>query len=576
MAEEEKTAPTATELLKAEVMRFLASNTPEVLAIRGSWGVGKTFAWNKYLREAKDNDKIKLPKYAAVSLFGVATLEELKHRIFQKTIETKDIGIEPSLQTLATNTEAVAKSVGRSTITDALKAFGFKNAADALQSLSFLSVSEQIICIDDIERKGKGLRIIDVLGLVSELKETRKCKVVLILNDEKLEKADDEDELKRYQEKVIDISLKFAPTEEDCVKIAIPERPGALDKLARSCISLGVSNIRIIKKIERLVLRVEPLLKNFNEAVLSQAVQTLTLFGWAYYSEKKSLIEFATKVRGVEWYGAGSDKQLNDEQKEYDAILDAYGFTNADEMDLTLLDGIYSGFFDDDRLVRNAEKLEEQHKAAADKVSMEVPYRLYHDSFDNNEKEVIEALTGQVKEFAKFMSVSHIVGTFNILKRLGKEDEARETLKFFIENSGNDRNFYDLSQNSFLHDQVDPEIQDAFQDKFDTYATTQDAHEILMRISEHDGWNPKDIAFLKKMTADDFYKLFKSHKGIDLRKLIRAALDFGKISPPQDDYKYIEKTAAEGLARIGQESKINRLRVETKYGIKVPPPDKEA
>jgi hypothetical protein len=533
--------------------------------------VGKTFAWNKYLREAKDHKKIKLTKYAAVSLFGVTTLEELKHRIFQKTVETEDIGIEPSLTTLATNTEAVAKSVGRGVITGALKAIGFKNAADALQSLSFLSVSGQIICIDDIERKGKGLRIIDVLGLVSELKENRKCKVVLILNDEKLQETDDEEALKRYQEKVIDISLKFAPTEEDCVKIAIPKRTGVLDKLARSCISLGISNIRIIKKIERLVLRVEPLLKNFNEAVLHQAVQTLTLFGWAYYSEKKGFIEFATKVRGAEWFGAGSDKQLDDTEKEYDAILDAYGFTNTDPMDFTLLDGIYSGFFDEDRLVRNAEKLDEQHKAATDKVSMEEPYRLYHDSFDNNEKEVVEALTAQVRKFAKFMSASHIVGTFNILKRLGKEAEAKGALKFFIENSDNDQNFYDLSQDSFVHEKVDPEIQTAFQDKFDSFAKTQDAHEILMRISERDGWNPEDTAFLKKMTANDFYKLFKAHKGIDLRKLIRAALGFGKISPPEDDYKHIAKIAAEGLALIGQESNINRLRVGTKFGIKVPP-----
>ena len=228
MAEEGKTAPTATELLKAEVMRFLDSETPEVLAIRGNWGVGKTFAWNKYLREAKENGKIKLKKYAFVSLFGVTTLDELKHRIFQKTVDTKDIGIEPSLETLATNTDAIAKSIGRGTITGALQAFGFKDAAEALQSLSFLSVSKQIICVDDIERKGKGLRIIDVLGLVSELKETRKCKVALILNDEKLQEAGDEEELKRYQEKVIDISLKFAPTEEDCVKIAIPERKGVL------------------------------------------------------------------------------------------------------------------------------------------------------------------------------------------------------------------------------------------------------------------------------------------------------------------------------------------------------------
>jgi hypothetical protein len=56
--------PTATELLKRELMRFLSNKEPEVLCIRGAWGVGKTYAWNKFLAEAKSDDLIALSKYA--------------------------------------------------------------------------------------------------------------------------------------------------------------------------------------------------------------------------------------------------------------------------------------------------------------------------------------------------------------------------------------------------------------------------------------------------------------------------------------------------------------------------------
>jgi len=41
------------EIVKKEIFRFLESDTPEVLAIKGAWGVGKTYTWNKFILEAK-------------------------------------------------------------------------------------------------------------------------------------------------------------------------------------------------------------------------------------------------------------------------------------------------------------------------------------------------------------------------------------------------------------------------------------------------------------------------------------------------------------------------------------------
>jgi hypothetical protein len=63
--------PTSTKLLRQQIERFLASNEPEVLSIRGKWGAGKTYAWNRFLLHARDDDAIALKNYAYVSLFGV-------------------------------------------------------------------------------------------------------------------------------------------------------------------------------------------------------------------------------------------------------------------------------------------------------------------------------------------------------------------------------------------------------------------------------------------------------------------------------------------------------------------------
>jgi hypothetical protein len=116
----------------------------------------------------------------------------------------KEIGTEPTLEALQDNTASVLRTVGRRSLASLLGYF--KDLSDVVKTVSFLSVSSQIICIDDMERKGNNLRTQDVLGLVSLLRERRKCKVVLILNDNEL---DDEDkpQLARYHEKVIDSSL---------------------------------------------------------------------------------------------------------------------------------------------------------------------------------------------------------------------------------------------------------------------------------------------------------------------------------------------------------------------------------
>jgi hypothetical protein len=41
------------EVVANEIRRFLSTTEPEVMCISGHWGVGKTFAWNRYLQEAK-------------------------------------------------------------------------------------------------------------------------------------------------------------------------------------------------------------------------------------------------------------------------------------------------------------------------------------------------------------------------------------------------------------------------------------------------------------------------------------------------------------------------------------------
>ena len=66
-----------TELIENEIARFLASPEPEAVCLRGKWGVGKTYTWNKFLVDAQKAKKIGLNKYSYVSLFGLDSLDQL-------------------------------------------------------------------------------------------------------------------------------------------------------------------------------------------------------------------------------------------------------------------------------------------------------------------------------------------------------------------------------------------------------------------------------------------------------------------------------------------------------------------
>ncbi|HEE1434871.1 TPA: hypothetical protein R6507_004396, partial [Klebsiella pneumoniae] len=195
-------------VVREQILNFVSKSAPSVMAIKGEWGVGKTFSWNKFLLEAKSENMISASRYSYVSLFGISSLDRLKYSIFENAVSKDSIGHDPSLDSLRKNTLGMLEILGRGSWSKLKELPYIKSAAPAIEAWSFMSVSDSLICIDDLERKGSSLELKDVLGLISLLKEQKKCKVILLLNDGTKEVADYE----KFKEKVIDIELHFSPT----------------------------------------------------------------------------------------------------------------------------------------------------------------------------------------------------------------------------------------------------------------------------------------------------------------------------------------------------------------------------
>jgi hypothetical protein len=546
--------PTALNLLREEIKRFLDCDKPEVLCIRGKWGVGKTFTWELFLKEAYEAKAVKSEKYAYVSLFGLDSLDKFKSSIFENTIPIAKVGTEPSLETLDINL--------RQASTNLLRAWK-PNLAAAAEQVSFLAVRELIVCIDDLERKGDKLRIIDILGLASLLKERRKCKIVLILNDEELAK-EDQQAFELYSEKVIDTSLVFQPTPQESVEISLKGQTTHERLLSDYCIKLDIANIRILKKLERLVQIVEPVMRALDTRVLNQAVATLALFGWCVYGKQDDLLDFALNKRYRSRYGL-NDGKLTDGEKGLDALLEAYPFGVVDSFDRVLLEGIKTGFFDTSELLKKAAELDENYKNEKVRQALNKPWDDYRDSFDDNADLVSNGLFQAIKTHISYVTLSYIDSAIIFLKRMGKPELASSALTCWMEaNAASPKASFDVA--NIPQQPTDPDLAVAMRVKFASFEDNRDSATVLFDMAKSQGWNDDDIILLSKLTEDDFYKMFKSLRGLELRTVIRKALELGKQGPGGDTrYTGIERNAVLALGKLGKETSVNAQRIRGLY-----------
>lgn len=553
-------------VIKDQIFQFLSSDTPEVMAIKGEWGVGKTYSWKKFLLEANSSNGVCLDRYSYVSLFGINSLEAFKYTIFENTVKKEMIGTEASLETFKSNTTGLIESLGRQSINLFKGVPIVKSFSPAIETISFLSLNSTLICIDDLERKGGGLKIKDVLGLVSLLKEQKKCKIVLLLNDGEKGLKD----YSKYREKVIDIELKFAPSPEECAAIAYSGDKEYFPRLTELVTNLDIRNIRILKKIERVIDLAIPLANNYEPEIADQILHSLALYSWCYFcsntSEDIPTLEFVTS-KGYSLYGIGDDVE-NETEKKWKTTLQGYNYQVTDELDLVLAEAVRTGFIIEEQFNDKAGKKDQGIKAAKSEGSFSDAWRLYHDSFDENAKEVINGLHENFKKNCKHITPLNLNGTVSLFRELGEKDRATEIIDLYIENRKDETELFNLEENNFFDDVKDPEIIDKFNDTYRKSITVESPKDVLNRIAGKNGWNPSDEVILANTTIDEYYDLFKSEQGKHLSLFVSTCLKFGQSINASEQQKKIAHRATEALKRIGAESEINKRRVK-KFGIDI-------
>lgn len=554
------------EIIKSQISQFLASDQAEVMAIKGEWGIGKTYSWKKFLKEAKENNKISLKRYSYVSLFGINSLESFKYSIFENSIKSEIIGEEANFKTFKENAKGLLDSIGRQSINFFKGAPILQSFNPAIEAISFLTLNSTLICIDDLERKGKELDIKDVLGLASLLKEQKKCKVVFLLNDGE----DGLQDYEKYREKVVDIELIFSPNPHECASIAYSDNLYYHSKLKELTVGLQIRNIRILKKIERLVALSLPLVKNYEPEISDQVMHSLVLYAWSYYCSKydENIPELEFIIgKGYALLGLGNEN-VSEKEKKWKNILQGYNYQMTDELDLLLAEAVKTGYFVDDEIRDKAIAKNQQIIASKSEGSFSKAWRLYHDSFDDNGEEVVKGLYESFKSNCKYINPTNLNGTVSLLRELGENEKASEIISIYIKERNGEPEIFNLKKQNYFGDITDQEILDRFNEAYKKSAINETAKQVLSRITNQNSWGPSDELVLANTSVNEFYILFKSEQGSELSSFVTTCLQFGQYSNASEQQKEIARRASEALRKIASESEINKRRVR-KFGIDI-------
>jgi len=556
-------------LVENEIKRFLKDSSPEAICVIGKWGVGKTFTWNKYLKEAAKNKVVSLPYYSYVSLFGQGSLEELKYAIIEnkQTIEEvasdSDTDFFQKLRSWKSGKYLPA-------ILDVSKIF--KNTDPIFARFLPSLIRSQIICIDDLERIGKGLETKDVLGMISFLKEQRNCKVVLLLNDEELD-GEAKKDFDKQLEKVIDMKMVFDPTPCETAEIGINKENNFYGEFVHISNALGIVNIRVIKKIERLLERLVVLLKKHDERIFKAALPSVVLMGWSIYQPQIAPpLEFIKNFNRFDGL-LGDKKDLPEKEKNWRLLLSSINFYLFDELDQLIYESVQRGYFDPESIEKIANDLDKKYKLQDKDASFHSAWDKYYHSFKNNGDEVLDDMYNALKSGVEAISPMNFDVTLSLFRKFGRDKQADEMIQFYMTQRNEDPEFYDPSRAIFL-ELKDENLKKAFKNKLESFKDDRGPKEILLKISQQRGWNPEDIKKLAQTASDHFYALFKELDGVELNIIVTQSLKFGAYGNASEEMKLISANAALALKRVGEESAINRERIRA-YGINLDIEDKK-
>lgn len=504
----------ALKLVEAQVKKFLEDESPEVLAIKGRWGIGKTYSWKYLIDKYKDN--CAFPKYSYVSLFGLNSINDIKNAIFLNCQDAYRIGQPPNVKTHALK---IANLIKDTKIPYVSKKIG--DAGSLINIISQISISNTIICFDDLERISQKVDIKDFMGLVSNLKEEKKCKIVILLNE------DDSDKSFKYyrknKEKIVDKQISFNPSAEESLTVIFDSDYQFYNYIEKYSILLNIKNIRIYNKIRNFINELDNVLglKDYSGDIVDKIIKSSVLFNWLYYSQGSTKNDIPDLDYLV------NNKFLHDEEKglvykiwyNFSVI---YSFHLTDTLSYSVYQSVKDGYIDD-KLKPLCDSLQDEINSKNSNLKLNEAWELFHYSLEDNKDTVVQKFVEGLKECITTVSMRNFDSTISLLRELGEVDQADKLIEYYIDTRKDCPellNIDDINVCPFgISDSV---LKTKIKEAYKIYSKSLSINEILENRRESSTYNQSEVDVIDELSYEDIKQLILTYKGEDLHQNIRV------------------------------------------------------
>lgn len=369
----------------------------------------------------------------------------------------------------------------------------------------------------------------------------------------------DQNDFKKNLEKVVDTTVPFEPTAAEACAIAF-EKPNPLQaELVQAATTLGITNIRVLIKIERQARRAQELVEIFGADVQKQATIAVVLAGWSVMEpDQAPSLEFLRKFNSVGILMRDPDEAPSSEEIRWSGILSDLNFARADELDRLMFDSVERGRFDADAIRAQAAETMKLFTIKDEKTSFEIVWDRYYDSLENDDDAIAADMASAAIENISAIGPSNINSIVTFLEQFGYNDHAKSIVDAFFLEHRDDARLLDRSS-AFLGGEINPTIGAGLDRMRNEYVDSRSASDVLATAAEASAWSQNDVRLLSQQDATYLERLFLEAKGIKARKLINTAI---AMSLNSREGEPLRRSLKEALARISKRSPMTEAKLK--------------
>ena len=525
------------------INKLIGQKEPAILLIGGKWGGGKTYAFWQALKQYAPFGK--KSKYSYISLIGVANMDELGIKLFENTNSVKSLDDVDTgdftkaalvwlnshwrwLSTKLLQAPFVSKFIGE---------FYVRNLSDS-------GVKGNIVCIDDIERRQASLTVLEILRYAAELRDNKRCKVVLIYNDHD-EKDGGIPWSKNEFEKLVDQHVSFDPTPEQCFKIAIQSydvfTATEVNLLKMALVRAGIANIRVVIRIIELAEQVVVYKSGISERVLRRIFKHIVEKCAIKYmpAEHNQMFNIgktvkrrinARVVNNLKAAGVGETGRISDNNHE---LYELFTFSPVDadpelmsNLSFYIEKSVEGGYFSSDAIKEILKEEEAKESNSEARASFDQAWDMFNSGFGEDSVEFLNLISEAFKGSCYAITAQELSLTVEVLTNMNRADLAERIIVDYVNNSS--MTLETMDARVLGNNLVRKEVRTAFEKRFRSLVS-QDTGYLLKLVSDKKPIFLANLDIIANIGQAKLEEIFLTLSGDKLRQAIYNCLSLENI-----------------------------------------------